>query len=1523
MRVSSATLRRRISRSLVTILALSGALISLPVVAPESLTTPAIAAESSLIATNLTLNAMGSGLAANGIALVGSPSFTAGPPPYYLFNSDSKYGYKNIDYGFNSQVSIFMWVYPTAAGIILNHNGTTAQDSGWRTSMIDYTGSKFRFGLYDATTGTVSVEANATTPINNWYFIGFTYSGGATRVLTSYVNGVATGSTVVTHGWATPGSTAGSGYFHIGSKSTNGAVVGLGTPSAATEIRGGGRFRLGQWIVYSGTQTAAEVQQNYLATQERFAPSFTEPTSATTFNNRDITFSTGACTSTSGAVCTYQWERSINSGSSWSTISGAIASSLTLSQVQTSMSGYQYRVKVTDPGTSSPSTTALTITSAVATLTVNAQPGGDTDTAVMFTGTQYAEASDTTGSPFDLTGAVTLQAWVRPTSSCSVDQAVIAKLDSYMLYCGGGTWKYVYDADGASWFGTNTTIAVQPNEWHHIAYAKSAAGQLLIYVDGQLAQTISTTGAMTPNNGAFQIGRYGSSNLFQGQIDEVRVYNTQRSAAQIANDMHTYGPISEANLVAYYDFNEDITPTIYNRVSGATTATDLTITGSVLWPDVKVVDPNTQAAYTTITFPRSYLTSNNGWKVPETITASALVVGGGGGGGWNSGGGGGGGGFISLNRTVITGLLTVKVGAGGAGGQGPDNSGVPTVVPTNGQSTQFGSSTVLGGNKGGVFNNAPLGGSSGGASVTTGSGSSGAGGNGAASSGSAAFGGGAGFGSSLLTGSVQYYSAGGGGGGWNSAGGAPGGATTGANGGATASPSQPGNGGGNTTANTGNSASASTGSGGGASASRVNAGNGGSGVVIIRYITALKPVFTQPTNDTTTAGLTDTITVSADPISPLTRSYRWQVSTDTGTTWVNATSGSGITSNTYTTPILDTSTSGSRYQYRVVVTDSDTAGLFIVETSTNVFIVINPPIVFSGTFTSQKYGEGDSDTFTVLNGTGNKTFSYNPGTRPGITWSSPSANTAVVTVARTVSPGTYPETITATDTKGAQTQLLVSVVVTKADTITVTALDRSDTYTGSALTFTPTFTVVGLKNSDTVTPISWEYTGADNAGTAYSTSTTRPMNAGSYTIDPITPVSLLDSYTAVTRVTSTLTINRATRTISMTTPASPLKYGDTRTAVATPSAGSGDGTISYLTSTSDSCTVISSTIRAVRSAGTCSFTATISRGNNFETATTTSAVTTTLTKADTITVQVRNPVTLTYSGSPAASLPTIDIVGLVHTDTATATMLYSHPASAVDAPESYVALTNSATTPTDVETYTVSSSILTFSSGVATNYQNIVYETSTLIITQANQQPLRIAMYGAFVGSSYTIITDGGSGGGAVTEATTAGSSAENCSIVSRVLTMTSTVTSYCNILVTKGASRNFKVETTTAQITFYLFIPTVAAPAQGSGPNIALNGENTVTIDVVGAPTITSLSATTITLSAGGSLTIGGTGFGTSSLTVQFWREKMVTITPTNGTTIVVPFADIAASGGTSGRIMVITEGGIGVSVDRLTINP
>jgi hypothetical protein len=313
----------------------------------------------------------------------------------------------------------------------------------------------------------------------------------------------------------------------------------------------------------------------------------------------------------------------------------------------------------------------------------------------------------------------------------------------------------------------------------------------------------------------------------------------------------------------------------------------------------------------------------------------------------------------------------------------------------------------------------------------------------------------------------------------------------------------------------------------------------------------------------------------------------------------------------------------------------------------------------------------------------------------------------------------------------------------------------------------------------------------------------------------------------------------------------------------------------------------------------------------------------TISKADTITLTLRNPKVLTYTGSAAVSLPDIGFTGLKSSDTATVTRLYSAPASAIGAPETYTALVNSSSVPIDVESYTVSLGAITFTVGSLANYEGVTYETSTLKILQAEQPDLRLPPYGAVVGVPYTIVVDGGAGGGVITESITAGSTAAGCAINNHVLTITSIAQGYCSVLITKAQSRNYKSETLTAQVYFYSFVINQPSEQVGSGATIALNGETSIIRDTNQAPTISSLSATSISLASGGSLTITGSGFTTSPISVKFWRNKEVTVTSTNGTTLVIPFSAIGASGATSGRILITTPNGQATSVDTLTINP
>lgn len=541
----------RIARSLVTTIVLSLVnIIAGPVLAPSQTTPLATAANSSIIQSNLLYSAnatyLGSDFGQNNMTLTGNPVYSNTRPGYYTFDSDSKWASSNIDYVNGAQASIFMWIYPTAAGVVLNLTGSSnATNAGvYRTSVIDYTGTRFRFGLYNSS-GLQYVEANVDTPVNNWYFIGLTYNGS---VLTSYVNGVATG-TVNVGTWLTAGQGPGGNYFHIAAPQ-NGTWM--------PNVNSGGRFRIGEIMYYTVGHSASEVIQNYNATISRFAPIVTNPTSTSIMTNRSSTFSiscSGVTSANGTTACGYQWQRSIDSGGTWSDISGATSSSYTTGVFNSAVTGYQYRVRAYDPGSGSPGSTLLMSYSAAAAVTVTQQPGSDTDTALNFDGsTEYASADD--NSAFDVTGAISVEAWVKPSAvpANGSTAVVVQKSGAYELIMSttGGvtTWKYGLWGTSA-WNGVSSNVVVRTGEWHHLAFTRDASSSTVkFYYDGYLVRDdggSDTVGTGSINNSTypFVIGaRYtdgvGYQSKFTGAIDHVAVFDVVRSESDIRSDMHGY-----------------------------------------------------------------------------------------------------------------------------------------------------------------------------------------------------------------------------------------------------------------------------------------------------------------------------------------------------------------------------------------------------------------------------------------------------------------------------------------------------------------------------------------------------------------------------------------------------------------------------------------------------------------------------------------------------------------------------------------------------------------------------------------------------------------------------------------------------------------------------------------------------------------------------------------------------------------------------------------------------------------------
>ena len=271
------------------------------------------------------------------------------------------------------------------------------------------------------------------------------------------------------------------------------------------------------------------------------------------------------------AVTGYRVERCAGAGCS--TTFAQVGTPATASFSDTGLSAstsYSYRVRATDAagnlGAYSANATATTLgtnPSLVAAYAFNEGSGttvadlsgrgntgtianatwatGKYDSALAFNGSN-ALVTIADSASLHLTTAMTLEAWVNPSVVSSAWRDVLYKgNDNYYLEgtttVGGGVPTGAATISGAN-NGANGTSALTPNTWSHLAVTFDGA-TLRLYVNGTQVGTLAQAGTIVTSTNPLQIGGdsiYGQ--FFQGMIDEVRVYNTALTLAQIQADMN-------------------------------------------------------------------------------------------------------------------------------------------------------------------------------------------------------------------------------------------------------------------------------------------------------------------------------------------------------------------------------------------------------------------------------------------------------------------------------------------------------------------------------------------------------------------------------------------------------------------------------------------------------------------------------------------------------------------------------------------------------------------------------------------------------------------------------------------------------------------------------------------------------------------------------------------------------------------------------------------------------------------------
>lgn len=217
-------------------------------------------------------------------------------------------------------------------------------------------------------------------------------------------------------------------------------------------------------------------------------------------------------------------------------------------------------------------------------------PPGRFGSSVRLDGTNdKISVSDNAILDFAADQSFTVSAWARHDGAISTNpDYLLTKADTT-----NGGYKLWMDNSGDFCFGVDDDSTWDPDAsactsgvdfddsaWHHVAGIKNGTSSLLLYVDGVLrASTTSNipTNTLANSNALyFGVDRDGSSNPWDGDIDEVKIYNYARTAAQVIEGMNGGHPIGGSPVGSqdiWYRMDEQQGSTVNNAISARSSLT--------------------------------------------------------------------------------------------------------------------------------------------------------------------------------------------------------------------------------------------------------------------------------------------------------------------------------------------------------------------------------------------------------------------------------------------------------------------------------------------------------------------------------------------------------------------------------------------------------------------------------------------------------------------------------------------------------------------------------------------------------------------------------------------------------------------------------------------------------------------------------------------------------------------------------------------------------------------------------------
>lgn len=196
------------------------------------------------------------------------------------------------------------------------------------------------------------------------------------------------------------------------------------------------------------------------------------------------------------------------------------------------------------------------------------------------------------GNPagLNITNTISIEAWVN-TNTITGDKKIVTKFgdvafdNAYSLQIVNGIPNFNLDLNTCPtcWEICAATTTLTPGEWYHIAGTYDGTN-MKIYINGIEENSIARTGNIDVSASTFKVGYWASGDNWDGQLDEVRLWNTARTATEVRENMHLTVSSCETGLAAYYQMNDGTgASTLADRSNNGHNGTLMNMTPATDW----------------------------------------------------------------------------------------------------------------------------------------------------------------------------------------------------------------------------------------------------------------------------------------------------------------------------------------------------------------------------------------------------------------------------------------------------------------------------------------------------------------------------------------------------------------------------------------------------------------------------------------------------------------------------------------------------------------------------------------------------------------------------------------------------------------------------------------------------------------------------------------------------------------------------------------------------------------------------